>query len=71
MTSVRFVSKDGHVLDQRRLSLVPRMGEGITLDGVRYLVGAVSHRIEADDQEVDVTILEHEEARRFLGGTQV
>lgn len=68
MTSVRFLSKDGFVLDQRRLSLVPRMGEGITLDGVKFLVGAVSHRIEADDQEVDVTVLEHEDARRFLGG---
>ena len=69
MTSVLFLSKDGSVLDQRRLSLVPRMGEGVVLDGVKYLVGAVSHRIEADDQEVDVTVLEYEEARRFLGGT--
>jgi hypothetical protein len=69
MTVVRFLSKDGSVLDQRRLLLVPRMGEGLTLDGFRYYVGAVAHRIEADEQEVDVTILEHEEAKRFLGGT--
>lgn len=70
MTSIRFVSSDGSVLDQRTLHTVPRMGEGIDLDGVKYLVGAVQHRIDGDLQEIDVTILRHEEARRFLGGTQ-
>ncbi|MEQ1761583.1 MAG: hypothetical protein ABL984_00425 [Pyrinomonadaceae bacterium] len=69
MISVRFVWKDGSVFDQRTLSLVPRMGEGVIIDGFRGFVGAVSHVLEGDSQEVVVTILETEEAKRFLGGT--
>lgn len=69
MTGVRFLSGDGLVVDQRNLHTVPRMGEGIVLDDRRYLVGAVNHRIDGESQEIDVTILEHSEARRFLGGT--
>lgn len=34
MTSVRFLSKDGHVLDQRVLASVPRLGEGLVVEGV-------------------------------------
>lgn len=70
MIDVRFLAKDGSVVDARRLVLVPRMGEAVVIDGSRFYVGGVTHSIEGDDHQIDVTILEIEEARRFLGGTQ-
>jgi len=65
---VLFVDADGNAVDQRSLSHIPRMGEGIHLDDVRFYVGAVQHVIDHNGQTVVVTILKHEEARRFLGG---
>jgi hypothetical protein len=65
---VRFYDKAGQVFDAREMSLVPRAGEGIILDTRNYYVGAVTHVIEGEEHSVNVTALEYEEARRFLGG---
>lgn len=70
MIRVRFFSNEGNVLDERSLSLAPRVGEGVELDGLRYYVGAVCHDFDGDDHVVRVTIMKFEEAKRFLGGVQ-
>lgn len=66
--TILFLDSSGQPLDQRTLALVPRMGEGVFLDGVKYFVGVVSHNIDGDRQEVVVTLLQQTEAKKFLGG---
>jgi hypothetical protein len=68
---VRFLDTQGTVFDERDLERVPRVGEGLVLDGRPCYVGAVSTHIQTGHPtHYEVTALQHEEARRFLGGGQ-
>lgn len=65
--TVRFYAESGAIVDEREMAVLPRAGEAVQLDGRRYYAGAVCHVLDGGEHAAEVTVLDLEQARRFLG----